>query len=146
MSTYDRGFVDGPITVHRADFLKILIDAFPNIASSHFCKKLVSYKKEENGTTTLYFEDGTSAETDILIGSDGIDSAVRKTLYSTAAQNEEGEMAKRLQSFIEPTWSGTFAFRSLAETKRLLEVNPHHRAATTPGLLMVKFDNNLSVL
>jgi salicylate hydroxylase len=69
----------------------------------------------------------------VLIGADGLKSAVRRSLL--------GEKAKRAQSWsevaditasIEPTWSGTIAYRALIPADRLKSRQPNHRALTQP--------------
>lgn len=72
----------GASTVHRAHFLDELVKLVePHRA--HFGKRVC--KIVESGAAepvVLHFDDGTSAETDIVIGADGIHSMVRKYILS----------------------------------------------------------------
>ena len=88
----------------------------------HFSKRLVSYEElrqhtptknggvgdvEENGIK-LFFSDGTTAVADILVGADGIRSAVRATMYKNLAKKLEEDndfkSAMALQEKVQPSW------------------------------------------
>ena len=73
----------------------------------------------------LMFEDGTQATCDVLVGCDGIKSAVRRAMYNALAKDAEtrGELgeAARLRALNDPVWSGTVAYRSLVPVKELEE-------------------------
>ncbi|KZP13838.1 FAD/NAD(P)-binding domain-containing protein [Athelia psychrophila] len=58
------------------DFLATAIDIKWN-------KRFVRYEIGSDGRVTAFFEDGTVAEGDILIGADGLRSPVRHTLYKS---------------------------------------------------------------
>ncbi|USW55955.1 Putative FAD-binding domain, FAD/NAD(P)-binding domain superfamily [Septoria linicola] len=65
--------------VHRAALLKELLAEVP-IERMHASKKLKGVDRQSDKTLTLQFEDGSTHETDVLIGADGIHSAVRKVI------------------------------------------------------------------
>ncbi|ORY88156.1 hypothetical protein BCR35DRAFT_277208 [Leucosporidium creatinivorum] len=65
--------------VHRADFLDQLIKRVPE-SIAHFKHRCTGYKPHSEGVT-LQFADGTSAEADVLVASDGIKSSVRRAMY-----------------------------------------------------------------
>jgi 6-hydroxynicotinate 3-monooxygenase len=66
------------LTVHRGDFHKLMIDAIgPGVLE--YNKKLASVTDRDN-TVHLTFADGSTAEADIVIGADGINSKIRETL------------------------------------------------------------------
>lgn len=67
--------------VKRAAFLRELLRDIP-ADRMHASKKLASVDgvAEENGPLTLHFTDGSTHECDILVGADGIHSAVRKLI------------------------------------------------------------------
>ena len=102
---------------HRSQ-LQILLSK--NIRSPdqvfHFSKRLVSYVDPASSTepVVLRFKDGTEATCDLLVGSDGIRSAVRYTMYANLA-SEAGDPAKaeEMAKMAEPTWSGAVVYRGL---------------------------------
>ncbi len=61
--------------------------------------------EQDDRAVTLHFADGTSAEHDVLVGADGIDSLVRRTLWGDAPKREH-----RLHIF------GGFTFSDVAGT------------------------------
>jgi salicylate hydroxylase len=84
---------------------------------------LTGYSTAESGAITLHFEDGTSAETDVLIGADGIRSATRASLFQAKA---EGGGIADYQTYIQPTWSGTVAYRCVVSAEKVSASNPDH--------------------
>lgn len=129
---------DGSITLHRADMLKVLTDNLPSshMFHSYFNKRLVSYTSKGN-SVLLHFADGSSAEADILVGADGIRSAIRSTMYTGLANRTKvGEDQKlQLKSHVHASWSGTYAYRSLVEAEKIQNVFPGHQAASTPMMV-----------
>ena len=90
----------------------------------HFSKRLTSYDEPSSLSEpiVLRFADGTKATCDLLIGSDGIKSAVRRTMYNAFAREaseEAGSVASSMM--IEPVWSGIVVYRALAPTAGLDE-------------------------
>ncbi|KAI1082684.1 hypothetical protein F5B20DRAFT_480078 [Whalleya microplaca] len=65
--------------VHRAAYLKELLAGVPQ-ERMHASKKLDKVDRNDDGSIMLHFADGTTHECDILIGADGIHSAVRKLI------------------------------------------------------------------
>lgn len=138
---------DGTISLHRADMLKVLTDALqPYIDSGsvkvYFNKKLEYYmyekfehdvrivskeKKTRGEKVHLHFGDGAVTEVDLLVGADGVRSATRASMYRLAATREavagDTEKSQALLKHIEPTWTGTLAYRALIETEKLKRVN-----------------------
>jgi salicylate hydroxylase len=86
--------------VHRADLLQVIADAIPQ-GSLHEGKRCIGIVESGNAVLAK-FDDGSSAEGDVLVGADGIHSYVRKHLY--------GEEA--------PRFSGNIAFRGLVPRER----------------------------
>ena len=116
-------------TFHRSILQQVLakhLDAGDRI---HFAKRLSSYSETSpTEPIALNFKDGTTATCDFVVGSDGIRSAVRRTMYNEfadeAAKRGEGDDAARLREMVEPIFSGQIAYRGLA-----------HASALTPELL-----------
>jgi salicylate hydroxylase len=87
--------------VHRSDLHRLLADAVPqaNIQLGRRCTRVES----RNGTVGLSFENGTGAEADVVVGCDGIRSAVRACVFGG-----EG-----------PHYAGTMCWRALAPSDAL---------------------------
>ncbi|KAH8096746.1 hypothetical protein DFH11DRAFT_1679521 [Phellopilus nigrolimitatus] len=127
------------MTLHRADLL-----SYQNMRT-HFSKRLVSYEQAEqnslaSGGITLHFLDESSAQADLLVGADGIKSATRATMYSrlaeSAAKKDTAKSAK-LRSYVNASWSGTYAYRALVETEKLLSAAQGHQAASSSMMVRV---------
>lgn len=88
--------------LHRADFHGILADrarAFrPDIVQLN---KRASHFTEDASGVTLHFTDGTSAHGDILIGADGLKSAVRRQIVGETPATYTGDAAWRITVPIE---------------------------------------------
>ena len=72
----------------------------------------------------LTFADGTAAECDVLVGCDGIKSAVRACMLPKMG----------LKDLDSPRWGGTVAYRALIPVERLLDSRDGttHRTVSTP--------------
>jgi salicylate hydroxylase len=82
-----------PATVHRADLLDVLAAALPEGTAS-LGKRCVSV--ESGGSSAVArFADGTQAEADVIIGADGIHSAVRTALFGPDAPRFTGKICYR---------------------------------------------------
>ena len=79
--------------VHRAEFLKLLIDAQPE-GTLHFDHRL-SAAKETNGHVQLTFSNGETVDADIVIGADGIHSVLKRQIGLKTYPSSEGIMAYR---------------------------------------------------
>ncbi|MEZ5855547.1 MAG: FAD-dependent monooxygenase [Hyphomicrobiaceae bacterium] len=86
--------------VHRADLLAVLANALEP-GRVHTGKRCIAVSQDEHGATA-HFEDGTKATGDVIVGADGIHSAVRTALLG----------AER------PRFSGHVAYRGLAPVER----------------------------
>ncbi|TDL26535.1 salicylate hydroxylase [Rickenella mellea] len=127
----------GALAFHRADFLQALSTHLPTEnVTSHFCKRLISYTLPPLSSPTapiaLNFKDGTTSECDVLIGADGIHSAVRGKMYRDIAAAAEArgidEEGKRLLEMVDPKWSGSVAYRGVIPCAKLEAISPGHRA------------------
>lgn len=93
------------LTIHRADLLAALADAFPR-ERVHFAKRLASLQQSDAGAS-LEFTDGTRFDGfDAVIGADGIHSAVRTALFGAES----------------PRFTGVVAFRAVVPTERVRQV------------------------
>ena len=82
----------------------------------HLSHRFESYE-DIGHEVVLHFSNGTSATCDILIGVDGIRSAVRKCFLDKRGLNSRS---------YEPYWSGGYAYRGLIPVEELERVFPGH--------------------
>ncbi len=84
--------------IHRADLHALLVAAVeerkPN--AIHLDAKVAGYEQNTAGVV-LKLSDGRSASGDVLIGADGIKSAIRAQAFGAAAASYTGDIAWRLQ-------------------------------------------------
>jgi len=116
---------------HRAAFHELLAGSLDSSTTKvHFNKRLVSFSvpgQSPSPPFTLHFADGSTATCDVLIGCDGIRSAVRTSLYELRARQIELESreadviaeAGRIREFAKPVWSGMVIYRSMVPTSRV---------------------------
>lgn len=81
------------ITVHRGDLHALQMSSIAP-GSVHFSKCLSTLEETANGVR-LSFTDGTTAEADIVIGADGINSKIREELLGQEAPLYSGWVAHR---------------------------------------------------
>ena len=93
-------------SVHRAHFLDELVKAVP-AQRAHFNKRLQTIEDKDGSPVALHFSDGTSATADVVIGADGIHSAVRKYLLGAEAA--------------KPIFSGSVAYRGITSMDAAVE-------------------------
>src|SRR5262249_16467828 len=89
--------------IHRSDLHKILSSAVP-AASIEAGKRCVNVEMLRDGVG-LTFQDSSKAEADILVGCDGIRSAVRQNVFGGAG----------------PRYAGHLCYRTLIPTSALSE-------------------------
>jgi 2-polyprenyl-6-methoxyphenol hydroxylase-like FAD-dependent oxidoreductase len=61
--------------------------------SVHFDKRFARYEQRKDGRFAIYFEDGSSAEADVVVGADGVNSGVRKQYLPDAGPVDTGVVA-----------------------------------------------------
>ena len=114
-------------TVQRSILQQVLTKHIGGNDKIHFSKRLTSYEYDDStaGPITLHFKDGTTATCDLVIGSDGVRSAVRRTMFTDLANQAENrgqaDEAARLREMVEPVYSGQIAHRGLAPSSALSE-------------------------
>ncbi len=74
--------------IHRADLHQVLLDHLPS--SSVFTSKKVIRMEQQPEAVTVFFEDGTSHQTDYLLVADGIYSPIRRQLLPESAPRYAG--------------------------------------------------------
>lgn len=98
----------------------------------HTSKKLTDYHVEASQEITLIFADGSTSSADILVGADGVHSSTRATMFRELA---ESNPEKGYEKFIEPIWSGTFAYRATVDLAKLKALYPDHQALGQPKIV-----------
>ncbi|MDQ0064649.1 FAD-dependent monooxygenase [Chryseobacterium lathyri] len=80
------------VAIHRAELQKILAENIGNkyIKLNHSLNKI-----EKNGNYSLYFENGTQAESKIIFGADGIKSRIRNQILNTGTIRNAGQKCWR---------------------------------------------------
>ncbi|GJE95299.1 FAD/NAD(P)-binding domain-containing protein [Phanerochaete sordida] len=124
---------------HRADLLAVLLQHLPTHYRTHFGARLVGYSDNAAGAVTLRFKDGTTTTCDLLVGADGIKSAVRTVMYEGLAMRADTDDAKDgFLKNVTPTWTGQYVYRGLIRTEDLAKAAPGHRALTEPVYFLGK--------
>jgi 2-polyprenyl-6-methoxyphenol hydroxylase-like FAD-dependent oxidoreductase len=113
-----KAYGGGFIGLLRPELYERMLAAIPD-GVIRFGQQVDRIEQDER-TVTLHFADGTSAEHDVLIGADGIDSLVRRTLWGDEPKREH-----RLHIF------GGFTFEEIPGTTPNTCVVSHNR--TTQG-------------
>ena len=98
---FERRYGSKYYVVHRSDLHRLLSEAVPQ-ADIHLGKRCTTFESR-NGSVGLSFADGSSAEADVVVGCDGIRSAVRACTFGG-----EG-----------PRYAGTMCWRALAPSDAL---------------------------
>ena len=133
-------------TFHRADLQNALLEHLGTSANLHLGKRLVSYIQRGDGDEAacpleLRFQDGSGAVCDVLVGADGVRSAVRGAMYNqladaafTAGREQE---ATALRSHVRPVHSGLVVYRSLIRKEDLSQEEAAHPALNRQGVMLV---------
>jgi len=122
------------------------MEHLPSSYNTHFSKRLHSYARQSSGRITLHFVDNTTAICDILIGADGIKSAVRRSFLTEKSKQavQAGRLAEaeELLASVNPTWTGIVAYRALIRTEKLKA----HRDAHPDQNIRVPEQNSLPIM
>jgi salicylate hydroxylase len=92
------------ITIHRADLLAIIASGCP-AENIHLGHRLVGLS-ERGGGAEAWFANGARISADVLVGADGIHSAVRAALFGAA----------------EPQFAGCVAYRGLVPAEHIADL------------------------
>lgn len=109
-----RAYGGGFIGLLRPELYERMLAAIPP-GTLRFNQHVTRIEQDERAVT-LHFADGTTAEHDVLVGADGIDSLVRRTLWGDAPKREH-----RLHIF------GGFTFTDVPGTEPNMCVLTHGR-------------------
>lgn len=90
------------LTLHRADLMSALESAVP-VGVVRFGKRVAGVTLTPQGASTLAFTDGTGETVDLLVGADGIHSAVREAMFGPD----------------RPQFTGLVAYRAVVPASRL---------------------------
>jgi len=118
------------IGLHRAQLVDMLKSRLPPTCTIHTSKQLASYSRNTDSSYIMRFTDGSIANSDVLIGADGIRSAVRRSMFQDLI--EQGRLPpgllspESLHKALEPQWSGITVYRSLIQPQKLREISPDH--------------------
>ncbi|KAF9890545.1 hypothetical protein FE257_005676 [Aspergillus nanangensis] len=104
----------GQTTVRRADFLDALVALIPP-EIAHFGKRLVHLAETATGVD-LEFDDGMTANADVVVGCDGIRSKVKEFMLP----EECGDTL--------PRYSGMYGYRAVLDMDTMIEAVGEHRA------------------
>lgn len=117
--------IGGPRAFHRADIQEVLINNTSTAARFHFSYRLVKYTKTSDGIELL-FSNGHQVTCDLLIGADGVNSAVRKCFL----EDGNGDM-----KYSKPQWSGTNVYRCLIDAEDIKKDAPNHPGLRSPTVV-----------
>jgi salicylate hydroxylase len=85
------GPIDSHKSVSRFTLRQVLLAGMEDIV--HFNKQFTRYEETPDGNFVAFFEDGTSASCDVLVGADGGQSRVRKQFLPQARRIDTGYRA-----------------------------------------------------
>lgn len=106
-----RRFGTVAVAVHRADLQSTLFDAL-GAGRVHLGKRCVGYEQGHDRVTT-HFADGSTAQGDLLVGADGLHSAVRTQLLGAEPPHYAGYTAWRgVASFAHEHLSPGYGFET----------------------------------
>lgn len=95
------------LMIHRADLHGLLFEAvrkqYPDAIKTG--ARCTGFRQSDDGEVTILFADGTAATADVLIGADGVHSAIRQALFGPD----------------RPQFTGCMAWRGLVPMERLPE-------------------------
>jgi 2-polyprenyl-6-methoxyphenol hydroxylase-like FAD-dependent oxidoreductase len=80
--------VDSEKSVSRMTLRQVLLTGLEDVVE--FDKKFARYESNDDGTVTVFFEDGTQATGNVLIGADGAGSRLRRQRLPEARMEETG--------------------------------------------------------
>jgi salicylate hydroxylase len=88
MGVVETNVIDTHKSVSRFTLRQVLLTGLEDVV--HFHKVFKSYKETSGGKYTVFFEDGTCTNCDVLIGADGGNSRVRRQFLPQARRIDTG--------------------------------------------------------
>ncbi|KAL1749297.1 hypothetical protein HDZ31DRAFT_59581 [Schizophyllum fasciatum] len=119
------------LMVHRAEVQEIFLKYISKDVHIHLSRRLESYSYTDDATQriALEFRGGQKAQCDLLIGADGVNSAVRREFLPRLAENLN---KPEYNDSIEPVFSGSCAYRGLIPREKLEKRWPGHPTLNRP--------------
>ncbi|GJE93196.1 FAD/NAD(P)-binding domain-containing protein [Phanerochaete sordida] len=134
----------GMISFPRQDFQRALLSLVAGSCGLHPGKRLVSFSQRTSAPepVQLFFEDGSLATCNVLVGADGVDSTVRACMARAVADEltaaGEAPAAQAALHAARAQWSGTTVYQATVASDALREKSPEHRVLTTPQVYLGK--------
>ncbi|KAG6887644.1 hypothetical protein C0995_013800 [Termitomyces sp. Mi166 len=125
---------DGPLTIPRPMLLDMLKSRLSSVCAIHTSIHVISYEEMSEGGILIKMKDGSTRTADILIGCDGVHSVTRATLFKNLAKVSPSQ---GYEKFCEPKWSGTLAYRGMADRNKLRQQNPKSPALDQARIVSV---------
>lgn len=125
--------------IFRAVFLDALVPLLES-SRAHFNKRCIGTQELPNGKMQLTFTDGSQVEADVVLGADGIRSAIRKSVVGANGSGTEG--VERENGEIDRVhgvaFTNTIAYRGLVPTHIALQNGVDADFARSPRCLIGK--------
>ncbi|KAG5335738.1 hypothetical protein C0989_000526, partial [Termitomyces sp. Mn162] len=124
----------GPLAIPRPILLDMLKSRLSSLCAIYTSTHVTSYEEASEGGILIKMKDGSTQTADILIGCDGVHSAIRATLFKNLAKVDTSQ---GYEKFCEPKWSGSIAYRGVADRNKLRQKNPKNPALDQPRIHVV---------
>ena len=129
------------LTFQRPDFQRALLRQLGARCRTHPAKRLVSVVQPPSAAqpVQLVFADGSAATCDVLVGADGVASAVRADMLEAVADEllarGEADAAAEARRAVKPVWSGTMVYQTTIPAAALRARAADHRVLTSPHVV-----------
>ncbi|KAF5319719.1 hypothetical protein D9619_008828 [Psilocybe cf. subviscida] len=128
------------LSFHRSAVQSVLLENLSPKVHCHLSHRLISYQRSLNPSASanprpieLLFSNGKITTCDILVGADGLRSAVRRQFREQQTRADNPAPLPPFRDIrSDLIWSGTFAYRFSVDSATLRQNLPDHRVFTTP--------------